>query len=99
MGRIWFALFLPLLVGCADQSAGSALNACRMMYYLDAADARQQLIPNCMQGKSYDWLPDCSLQPDPDEWDSQVREVPYLNSRCYRPAGTPQWLATRLSPM
>ena len=33
MIRIWFVVFAPLLVGCADQSEGSALNACRMRYY------------------------------------------------------------------
>ena len=99
MIRIWFVVFAPLLVGCADQSEGSALNACRMRYYLDLSATQQQSVSNCMQERSFRLVSDCSPQSDIANWDRAAGETAYLNPQCYRPVGAAPWTATQLSPM
>jgi hypothetical protein len=39
------------IVGCADQSKGTALNECRMQHYRESAAAQGELIPDCYEGK------------------------------------------------
>jgi hypothetical protein len=34
MVRLWLTLSLLVMVGCDDQSRGTALNECRMKHYL-----------------------------------------------------------------
>jgi hypothetical protein len=99
MIRISVVVALLALSGCADQSKGSALNECRMKYYLDGAAMQQQSIPDCMKAKSFDVVSACNPQPDEDEWDWQVRAFPYNDPRCYRTVGAAQWTATFLSPL
>jgi hypothetical protein len=41
-------VLLLMLVGCAEQSKGVALNECRLKYYLESTAAQGQLVPNCM---------------------------------------------------
>lgn len=98
MIRISVVLLL-VLAGCADQSKGSALNECRIRYYLDAANTQEQSIPDCMQGKSFKVVSACDPQTDEDEWDWQVKAFAYDNPRCYRAVGIAPWTATLLSPM
>jgi hypothetical protein len=100
MIRFSVVVSLFLLVGCgADQSRGSALNECRMQYYMDSPAAQGQLIPDCMAAKSLASVIGCGPSTDDDEWDWQVRAFAYDNPRCYRPIGTEPWTATLLSPM
>lgn len=99
MRRISAVLLLILLSGCADQSRSSALNECRMTYYLYATAMQQQSIPDCMKVKSFETVPGCSPQRNADDWDEHVWEYPYDNPKCYRPIGIDAWIATSLSPM
>ncbi|HLY89945.1 MAG TPA: hypothetical protein VKQ27_13265 [Acetobacteraceae bacterium] len=99
MTRILVLVFPILLAGCADQSKGSALNQCRMKYFLDDASTQQQSIPGCMKAKSFETVAACNPQPDEDELDWQATAVPYSSPKCYRAIGTAPWLATFLSPM
>ena len=99
MIRISALVFLLILVGCADQSKGSALNECRMKHYLDDAHTQQQAIPDCMKAKSFKMVSACNPQPEEDEWDWQVEAFPYDDPRCYRAVGAAPWMATFLSPM
>src|SRR5690348_3245999 len=99
MARMWLALLVPLLAGCADQSGGSALNACRMRYYLDPSETQLQTIPDCMQAKSFRLVSDCNTESDIGDWDRAAAETRYLNPQCYRPIGVEPWMATHLSPM
>jgi len=86
-----------LLVGCADQSEGAALNACRLQYFLLSPPAQGQLIQDCMKARSFEADTACSAPVDDHEWDWQVKMHPYDNPRCYRPIGFSPWLATALS--
>ncbi|HUN39307.1 MAG TPA: hypothetical protein VMU81_03370 [Acetobacteraceae bacterium] len=99
MIRIPVLMLLPMLVGCSDQSKGSAMNQCRMEHYLDDAHTQQQSIPNCMTTKSFKMVSACNPHPDEDEWDWQVKAFPYNDPRCYRAVGAAPWMATLLSPM
>ena len=99
MTRAWAVALITLLAGCADQSKGSALNECRMKYYLDAADMQQQSIPDCMKSKSFETLSTCDPQPSEADWDWRVPTFPYNDPRCYQPIGAAAWAATLLSPM
>ena len=99
MTRFLPVVLLLLSVGCADQSRGSALNQCRLKYYLDAANTQQQLIPDCMRTKSFQMVSACRPQPGDTEGDWQVRAFPYDDPRCYRAVAAAPWTATLLSPM
>jgi hypothetical protein len=99
MARISVLAFLALLAGCADQSKGSALNQCRMKYFLDDASTQQQSIPECMKAKSFEWVAGCNPLPDGDGLDWQMTALPYSSPKCYRPVGTAPWMATALSPL
>jgi hypothetical protein len=90
---------LLVVTGCTDQSKGSALNECRMKYYLDATDTQQQSIPDCMKTKSFEMVSDCIPRPDQEEADWQMQAFAYNNSKCYRAVGAAPWTATLLSPM
>ncbi len=89
---------LLVLAGCADPSKGSALNECRMRYYLDSPDAQRQLIPDCMRTKSFEAI---ACDPAADEWegDWQVRTYAFDNPNCYRSIGSTARVTTFLSPM
>jgi hypothetical protein len=94
------ALIIPIvLVACADQSKGSALNECRMRYYLVDASVQEQLITDCMKARSFAVVPACDPAADEYEWDWQVQSFPYDDPRCYRSIGAAPWVATVLSPM
>ena len=96
--------FLPIvpllmLVDCADQSKGVALNECRLKYYLEGTVAQGELVPDCMSAKSFQLTAACGPATDEHEWDWQVRTYAYDNPKCYRPIGSATWAATVLSPM
>ncbi len=94
------AIILPaVLLGCADQSKGAALNECRTQHYLDSPDVQADLVPDCMKAKSYRFIVACSPEDEQDEWDVQVRTFHYNNPQCYRPVGAAKWIASTLSPM
>ncbi|MGC1408488.1 MAG: hypothetical protein WA864_06040 [Acetobacteraceae bacterium] len=94
------AVFLPiLLLGCADQSKGTALNECRTRYYLEPPAAQADLVPDCMKAKSFQAISECSPEAEHDEWDVQVQAFRYNNPQCYRPLGATKWIASALSPM
>jgi hypothetical protein len=96
----FLAVLLPtLLLGCADQSKGTALNECRMKYYLESPTAQADLVPDCMKAKSFQTVSACSPKAEWDEWDAQVRAFHYNNPQCYRPLGAARWMASVLSPM
>lgn len=99
MTRISVLVFLTLSAGCADQSKGSALNQCRMKYFLDDASTQQQSIPECMRAKSFEMVAACNPQPDEEGLDWQATGTPYTSPKCYRPVGTAPWMATFLSPL
>ena len=84
---------LVMLAGCADRSKGAALSECRLIYYLQSPAAQSEAIPACMMARS------CTAEADEDEWDPQVKTFAFDNPRCYRPLGSPAWIATTLSPM
>ena len=92
-------VLLLALVGCADESRGTALNECRMKTHLDSPAAQAQLVPDCMAGKSFALVTGCRPAANDDEWEWQVREFAFDNPKCYRPIGTGPWTATMLSPM
>ena len=92
-------LSLLLLAGCADPSRGTALNECRMKYYLDGADAQGRLVQECMRAKSFEFVIACSPDTGDQDWDWQVNAFAFDNPRCYRPLGSKAWIATALSPM
>jgi hypothetical protein len=97
MLRILPIATLLLLVGCADQSKGAALNECRLRYYLQSPSAQGQQIPDCMKARSFEADTACTAPADDHEWDWQVKMYPYDNPRCYRPIGFSPWLASTLS--
>jgi hypothetical protein len=99
MPRILCALPLLMLIGCADQSKGAALNECRMQYYLRDPAAQGRLIPDCMMAKSFLMLTPCSPTPNEHDWDWQAAAFPFDNPQCYQPLGAKAWMATALSPM
>jgi hypothetical protein len=90
---------LVMLTGCADRSKGAALSECRLIYYLESPTAQSEAIPACMMARSFRAEPACTAEGDEDEWDWQVRTFAFDNPRCYRPLGSPAWIATALSPM
>ncbi len=89
---------LLLLTSCADPSKGTALNECRMRYYLDSPDAQRQLIPDCMRAKSFEAVT-CDPAADEWEWDWRVKTYAFDNPNCYRSTRDAARLATFLSPM
>jgi hypothetical protein len=93
--------FVPLLMllGCADQSRGTALSECRQKYFLESPVAQGQAMPDCMKVKAFETVPGCSPEVDEHEWDWQVRTFAFDNPKCYRPLGSATWIATILSPM
>jgi hypothetical protein len=97
MIRIFAVLSLLVVVGCADKSRGAALNECRTKYDIRSSDDQGQLIPDCMQVKSFHFVSQCA--PGTDEWDWKVKTFPYDDPQCYRPVGSERWIATTLSPM
>src|SRR5215472_3297740 len=99
MKHLRVLLPLALLIGCADQSKGAALNECRLKYWLDGEDAQAQLVTDCMQAKSFVAITPCDADSDPYEWDERVNTYAYDNPRCYHAVGSQPWLATALSPM
>jgi hypothetical protein len=99
MIRVSEIMLLLVLVGCADQSKGAALNECRLRYYLESSAAQGESIPDCMKTKSFQMASACSRETDEHEWDWQVRAFAYDNPKCYRPLGSAAWMATQLSPM
>ncbi len=92
-------VLLLMLVGCADQSKGTALGECRLKYYLESPTAQGELIPDCMRAKSFEVVAACSPEADENEWDRQVKTFAFDNPKCYRPVGSATWTATLLSPM
>jgi hypothetical protein len=98
---IRFAVIVSLLVivGCADQSKGTALDECRMQQYLESAAAQDELIPECMKAKSFQMTSQCSPGSDGPEWNQRVLAYTNENPKCYRPLGSTVWIATALSPM
>jgi hypothetical protein len=90
---------LVVLAGCADQSKGTALNECRLVYYLESPAAQAEAIPDCMRAKSFEAETACNAAVDDDEWDWQVKTFAFDNPNCYRPLGSATWVATLLSPM
>ena len=90
---------LLILVGCANQSKGTALSECRMKHYMESPEAQGQLIPDCMSEKSFASVTGCGPATNHDEREWQARTFAYDNPRCYRPLGTGPWTATFLSPM
>src|SRR6187431_228753 len=93
-------LLLPLAAGaCSDKSRGAALNECRIKYDLRTDVEQNQLIPACMQARSFQCASACGPSTDEHEWDWQVKSFGYDNPRCYRPIGSEAWIATALSPM
>jgi hypothetical protein len=98
MIRIFCLAALLALVGCADPSKGTALNECRMRYWLDSPDMQGQLIPACMRAKSFEAIA-CDPAADPWEWDRLASTYPFDNSNCYRSIGPTAWTTTFLSPM
>ena len=99
MIRLWLTLSLLVLVGCGDQSRGTALNECRMKHYLESPATQGQLVPDCMAGKSFASVTGCGPATNDDEWEWQARAFAYDNPKCYRPLGTGPWTATLLSLM
>jgi hypothetical protein len=99
MIRYSLVVSLLVLVGCADQSKGTALSECRMKYFMESPAAQAQLIPDCMSVKSFASVTGCCPATNDDEWEWQVRAFAYDNPKCYRPLGTGPWTATLLSPM
>jgi hypothetical protein len=97
--RLATMMTLVLLAACADRSKGSALNACRTRYYLDAPTAEAQLIPACMNAASFEIVPQCEPASDEQTWDWQVQSSAFDNPRCYQPIGPVPWIETVLSPM
>jgi hypothetical protein len=99
MIRFSLIVALLLLVGCTDQSRGTALNECGMKHYMESPSTQGQLIPDCMSEKSFAVVAGCSPVTNDDEWDRQGSPFAFDNPRCYRPLGTGRWMATLLSPM
>ena len=99
MIRFLAIVCLLMLVGCADESRGTALNEGRMKHYLDSITTQSEAIPDCMRARSFPIVIGCTPTPDEREWDRQVRAFAYDNPQCYRPAGSSTWFATALSPM
>ena len=99
MIRFLAIVSLPILVGCADLSKGTALNECRMRHYLDDPSTQGEVIPDCMRARSFPMVTGCAPTTDEREWDWQVRTFAYDNPQCYRPLGSGRWIATTLSPM
>ena len=99
MIRFLAALPLLLLIGCADQSKGTALNECRLKYYLASPAAQGARTPDCMTAKSFHMATECNPETDEHEWDWQVKTFAYDNPKCYQPHGSAAWIATLLSPM
>ena len=64
MIRFSAALSLLLLIGCADQSKGTALNECRLKYYLASPAAQGARTPDCMTAKSFQLATKCSTETD-----------------------------------
>ncbi len=99
MIRIAILIAPIVLAACADQSKGSALNACRTRYYLDDPAIQEKQIPDCMKARSFEMVRACNPAPDESEWDWQVQAFSFNNPGCYEPVGSMPWLATFLSPM
>jgi len=99
MVRFSLTLSLFVLVGCTDQSRGTALNECHIKNYLESPAAQAQLIPDCMSGKSFALVTECGAATSDGEWDWQDRAFAYDNPKCYRPVGAAPRSATLLSPM
>ncbi len=97
MTRLLTALLLLVVVGCADQSKGTALNECRMKYYLESQAAQSELTPECMKAKSFQMVSPCGPERDGQGLDWQVST--YDDPKCYQPIGSTAWIATALSPM
>jgi hypothetical protein len=95
------ALVVPLLLllGCADQSKGAALNACRIKFWLDDPAVQGQLIPDCMAARSFEVVAGCGPSTNDYEWDWRVRTFAFNNPECYRPLSSSARAATLLSPM
>jgi hypothetical protein len=95
------ALVVPLflLLGCADQSKGAALNACRTKFWLDDPAVQAQQIPDCMAARSFGVVAGCGPSTNDDEWDWRVRTFAFNNPECYRPLSSSVRAATLLSPM
>jgi hypothetical protein len=99
MIRAFPFLLLLMVGGCADQSRGAALNECRLKYDIRSSADQSQLIPDCMQAKSFDFASTCTPGGDEHEWDWKVKTFAHDNPQCYRPVGSKRWIATALSPM
>lgn len=99
MTRISAVVSLLLLIGCADQSKGAALNECRLKYYLESPAAQAARIPDCMATKSFEMATDCSAETNEHEWDWQIIAFAYDNPKCYQAHGSNASIATLLSPM
>jgi hypothetical protein len=98
MMRVLSLPIILLFAGCADPSKGSALNECRLHYYLDSADLQRRLITDCMRARSFEAAA-CDPAADEREWDLQVRAFAFDNPRCYRPVTFTTRITTFLSPM
>jgi hypothetical protein len=99
MIRLLTVLLLLVVGGCADRSRGTALNECRTRYDIRSYVDQNQLIPGCMQEKSFTFASPCPNPPDENVWDPKVKTFAYDNPECYRPVGSERWIATGLSPM
>lgn len=99
MTRIVGLGLLLALVGCADQSKGAALSACRLQYYLDDPTVQSQRIPDCMSARSFQLLAGCNPAPNEYQWDWHVNAFPFDNPQCYVGTRSEVRVATFLSPM
>jgi hypothetical protein len=99
MNRFVAIVSLFILVGCADQSKGTALGECRLKYYLEDPGTQDKAIPDCMRAKSFQSETSCGPETNENDWDWQTRSFAFDNPKCYRAIGSAPWLATLLSPM
>jgi hypothetical protein len=95
------ALVVPLLLllGCADQSKGAALDACRIKFWLDDPAVQGQLIPDCMAARSFEMVAGCGPSANDYQWDWRVQSFAFNNPDCYRTLTSSARAATLLSPM
>jgi hypothetical protein len=99
MARFSIVLLLLVVGACADQSKGAALNECRLRYDIRTAADAANLVPPCMQARSYRFVSACTPRPSEADWDPRVATFPFDNPQCYGPVDPTAWAATLLSPM
>ena len=96
----FLAILLPiLLLGCADQSKGTALNECRMRYDLQSPTAQADQVPDCMKAKSFQAISECSPEAEQDESGSAGSDIPLQQPTMLSTARCHQVDRFGLSPM